>query len=87
MARARTGRVEQAAKKVLKAMAVPGGEVLAETALLLARRLDAAPPDREATMLSRELRMVVGELRGLAGAGSGELDAFLAGIAAEEFGR
>lgn len=53
------------------------GSTLAEQALLLARRLDAGPPDREAAVLSRELRLVVGELRALAGAGDRDLQEFL----------
>ncbi|MGH9002703.1 MAG: hypothetical protein ACRDYV_06200 [Acidimicrobiia bacterium] len=58
---------------------------LAQQALLLARRLDGDPPDRELTGLSRELRLVLGELRGLAGRSESELDRFLTSIAVEEW--
>ncbi|MEW6472744.1 MAG: hypothetical protein AB1679_10770 [Actinomycetota bacterium] len=53
------------------------GTTLAEQALLLARRLDADPADREAAVLSRELRLVVGELRSAAAVGDRDLQEFL----------
>ena len=39
---------------------------LAMAVLDLARRLDAGPEDREVTAITRELRLVLGELRRLA---------------------
>ena len=74
----------------MKAEVAAGGAALAPTlaeqALLLARRLDAEPPDREAAVLSRELRLVLGELRRLAGGGDREVEAFVAGISASSLG-
>lgn len=58
------------------------GSTLARQAGLLAARLDAGPTDREVAALSRELRLVLAELRALAGAGVSELEGWLAGISA-----
>lgn len=65
---------------------VLAGSTLGRTALDLAARLDAAPTDRDATALSRELRLVLGALHERHdGTGGGELDAFLAGISEPAF--
>ena len=75
-------RLEKALRAELAAWG--GGltaSTLTEAALGLARRLDAAPSDREAVALTRELRLVLADLRGLSGVQS-ELEGFLAGIAA-----
>jgi hypothetical protein len=59
---------------------------LAAAALDLARRLDTGPPDREAALLARELRVTVGELRARSGvAAPGDVDAFLARISNPSF--
>lgn len=76
-------RVEKAVKAEIAAWGAGlAGSALAEAALLLARRLDADPADREVTALSRELRLVLAELRRLAGATESELEVFLAGLSA-----
>jgi hypothetical protein len=81
-------RLETAAKRQLAAM---GDEVawsaLAEAAVLLAKRLDAGVPDYVAPALVRELRLTMADLRSQAGEdGPGEVEAFLARIAAPELG-
>lgn len=54
------------------------GSPLAAAALLLAGRLDSGGvTDRDAAALSRELRLVLAELRALAGVGNRELEEFL----------
>jgi hypothetical protein len=56
----------------------PTRSALARAAVDLAKRLDAAPGDRAAAMLVRELRLVVGELHRRAGGDFGsELERFL----------
>jgi hypothetical protein len=55
---------------------------LAVVVLDLARRLDAEPEDRSASMLSRELRLVLAELHARAGdVGGGEVERYLESIA------
>jgi hypothetical protein len=59
--------VLKAAQAELKAYPVPlRRSTLAMAVLDLARRLDAGPEDREVTAITRELRLVLGELRRLA---------------------
>jgi hypothetical protein len=56
-------------------------------AVYLARRLDAEPGDRSAVMLSRELRLVVADLRAhQKGDATSDVEAFLARIAAPDVG-
>ena len=56
--------VLKAAQAELKAFpAALRRSTLAMAALDLARRLDAGPEDREVTAITRELRLVLGELR------------------------
>ena len=77
---ARTG-VEAALQVELAAMSadVRAGS-LAMVALGLAERLDAEPVDRDRVALSRELRLVLADLRGEVSTGDGELERFLASI-------
>lgn len=76
-------RVEKALKADLATWgAALATSALGEAALVLARRLDGDPADREVTALARELRLTLAELRRLAGAGESELEGFLAGITA-----
>lgn len=66
--------VLKAAQAEIGAFPVPlRGSTLAMAALDLARRLDAGPEDREVTAISRELRLVLGELRRLAAADGEEV--------------
>jgi hypothetical protein len=59
---------------------------LAEVLLDLARRLDADPEDRAASMLSRELRLVLTDLHARAGdVGGDEVERFLASVANSAF--
>jgi hypothetical protein len=57
----------------------------ARVAVDLARRLDAEPGDRSAVMLSRELRLVMADLRAQTKGGSGDVEAFLAGVSTAAF--
>jgi hypothetical protein len=60
---------------------------LAETALELARRLDSGPADREAVLLARELRLVLGELRRrVPEDNTDDVEAFLARVANPDLG-
>lgn len=77
--------VAEALEVELAAMGAPAG-ALAEAARLVAARLDAGPTDREVPALARELRRLLAELRGLTGRGAGEVESFLASVAAQEFG-
>jgi hypothetical protein len=80
--------IERATRAELKAMGVElETSALARTAVELAQRLDAGPTDRDATALSRELRMVLGQLHARHDAAGGELDGFLAGLSAPTFRR
>jgi hypothetical protein len=65
--------------------AVLGRSVLAQSALELARRLDAGPADREAVLLARELRQTMAELRTPEDATS-DVERFLERIAAPDVG-
>jgi hypothetical protein len=59
----------------------------ARAAVDLARRMDAEPGDRSAVMLSRELRLLMADLRSqVKGDATGDVEAFLAGIAAPDVG-
>jgi hypothetical protein len=71
--------VERSTRAELRTMGVQtGSNALARTAIDLAKRLDAAPGDRAAAMLVRELRLVMGDLHRRAGDGlGGELERFL----------
>jgi hypothetical protein len=73
---------EKATRAELRALgADPTRSALARAAVDLARRLDAAPGDRAAAMLCRELRLVVGDLRRQQGGDLGsELERFLGQI-------
>lgn len=80
------GRLAVAVEADLAALGAPAG-ALAEAARLVAARLDAGPADREVPALTRELRRLLAELRGLGGTGAGAVEAFLASVSVEEFGR
>ncbi len=59
----------------------------AQAAVDLARRLDAEPGDRSAVMLSRELRLLMADLRSqVKGGGTDDVGRFLARIAAPDVG-
>jgi hypothetical protein len=58
----------------------------ARVAVDLAKRLDAEPGDRSAVMLSRELRLLMADLRHVKGGGTDEVERFLARIAAPDVG-
>jgi hypothetical protein len=59
----------------------------ARAAVDLARRMDAEPGDRSAVMLSRELRLLMADLRSqVKGDAIGDVEAFLARIAAPDVG-
>ena len=61
--------IERAAKAEIKAMpAEVAGSTLAVAMINLARRMDGEPPDREAAVVARELRIGLAELRRLAAA-------------------
>jgi hypothetical protein len=62
-----------------------GAAGLFEAARLLARRLDAGPPDRDAASITREFRQVVAALREAAPPGRSAVDEFLDSIRAEGF--
>jgi hypothetical protein len=74
-------RVEQALEAELEALPEDRRTgPLAMVALGLAERLDADPVDRDRVALSRELRLVLADLRGEVTAGDGEVERFLASI-------
>lgn len=79
-------RIEKAVMAEVAAGGAALVPALAEQALLLARRLDAEPDDRAATALSRELRLVLRDLRSMAATAPSELDTFLAEINASSLG-
>ena len=60
VSKAATGEL-RALPKALRA------STLASSILELARRLDAGPPDREAALLAREMRLALSDLRRQAG--------------------
>ena len=78
------GSVGRAVEVDLAAMGAPPG-ALAEAARLIAERLDADPKDREVPALTRELRRLLAELRGLTGTSAGEVEAFLRSVAVKDF--
>jgi hypothetical protein len=80
--------VEEATRAELASLPpLARGSALAAAALVLARRLDAGPGDAVASMLVRELRHAMNDLRRRAGGDSNrDLDEFLASIAVPEFG-
>jgi hypothetical protein len=79
---------EKAARAELRGLDVnPATSVLGRAAIDLAKRLDAAPGDRAAAMLCRELRLVMGQLHHRQPEDlSGEVDRFLERIAAPDVG-
>jgi len=79
--------VERAVRADLRALPEPiRSSALARAAIDLAKRLDAGPADREATMLSRELRMLSMELQRRAGGDvGGELERFLEQVSNSAF--
>ena len=78
--------VERSLRAELRSMGVPlRSSALARAGVDLARRLDAAPGDRSAVMLSRELRMLLVALRAQSRGGSGDVEAFLAGVSTAAF--
>jgi hypothetical protein len=59
----------------------------ARAAVDLARRMDAEPGDRSVVMLSRELRLLMADLRSrVRGGGTDDVERFLARIAAPDVG-
>jgi hypothetical protein len=80
--------IEQAARAELSALPTSQrSSALAATVLDLARRLDADPADTAAVLLARELRFAMAELRRQAGGDTtGDVEAFLARIAAPDGG-
>ena len=62
----------------------PSGSLLATALLDLARRMDAGPGDRAATMLAREMRLLMAELR-QGGEVNHDLERFLTGISTPAF--
>jgi hypothetical protein len=78
---------ERATRAELRALgADPTRSALARTAVDLARRLDAAPGDRAAAMLCRELRLVMGDLHLRMGGDLGsELERFLGQVSTPAF--
>jgi hypothetical protein len=80
--------VEKAARAELRALPAEVREsTLAKAALNLARRLDAEPADREATMLARELRLTLAELHRQSPEDmTDDVERFLARVAAPDLG-
>jgi hypothetical protein len=80
--------VENAARAELRALPAEVREsTLAKAALNLARRLDAEPADREATMLARELRLTMSDLHRMGPEGDvDDVERFLARVAAPDLG-
>ena len=77
--------VESAVRAELRRLEIEPSESLLAAALVdLARRLDANPGDRAATMLSREMRLLLAALN-QSEVNSGELESFLAGISTPAF--
>jgi hypothetical protein len=80
--------VERAARAELRGLPADiRDSTLAKSAMDLARRLDAGPADREATMLARELRQTMNDLHGRAPKdATDDVEQYLARIAAPELG-
>ena len=79
--------VEQALMAELRTLGLPlDSAALAQCAVDLARRIDAGPGDRSAVMLARELRLLMAELTRVKGDATGDVEAFLARIAAPDVG-
>jgi hypothetical protein len=78
---------ERATRTELRTLDVdPTRSALGRAAVDLAQRLDAAPGDRAAAMLVRELRLVMGQLRAQTkGEGTSDVEAFLAGVSTPAF--
>jgi hypothetical protein len=79
--------IEDAARAELGSLSAElRSSALAETALELARRLDAGPGDREAVGLARELRLSLGELHRGTEDTTDDVEAFLERIATPDVG-
>jgi hypothetical protein len=80
--------IERTVRAELRALGVSlRSSVGARAAVDLARRMDAEPGDRSAVMLSRELRLLMADLRSqVKGDTTGDVEAFLARIAAPDVG-
>jgi hypothetical protein len=79
--------IERTTRAELRSLGVSlRSSVGARAAVDLARRMDAEPGDRSAVMLSRELRLLMDGLRSLRGDAAGDVEAFLARIAAPDVG-
>jgi hypothetical protein len=80
--------IERTTRAELRELGVSlGSSVGARAAVDLARRMDAEPGDRSAVMLSRELRLLMADLRSqVKGDATGDVEAFLARIAAPDVG-
>jgi hypothetical protein len=78
---------ERATRAELRALGVDlACSALGRAAVDLAKRLDAAPGDRAAAMLARELRLVMGDLHRHAGGDVGsELERFLGQVSTPAF--
>jgi hypothetical protein len=78
--------IEAAMRAELRNLDVPlRTSALARAAVDLARRLDAEPGDRSAVMLSRELRIVLADLRTQAKGGAGDVEEFLRRVSTPAF--
>ena len=80
--------IERTTRTELRGLGVSlRSSVGARAAVDLARRMDAEPGDRSAVMLSRELRLLMADLRSqVKGDATGDVEQFLARIAAPDVG-
>jgi hypothetical protein len=80
--------IERTIRTELRSLGVSlRSSVGARAAVDLARRMDDGPGDRSAVMLSRELRLLMADLRSqVKGDATGDVEAFLARIAAPDVG-
>jgi hypothetical protein len=78
---------ERTLRAELRALGVSlQSSVLARVALDIAKRMDAAPGDRSAVMLSRELRLVLTDLRRqVKGDATGDVEDFLRRVSTPAF--
>jgi hypothetical protein len=78
--------IEAATRQELRDLDVSlQSSALERAAVDLARRLDADPGDRSAVMLSRELRLVLAELRRARGGGASDVEDFLRRVSTPAF--
>jgi len=79
--------MERATRAELRTLGVQiASNALGRAAVDLAKRLDAAPGDRAAAMLARELRLVMGDLHRRSGSDLGdELERFFGQVSTPAF--